>query len=80
MERFTRKTPQRLDTFIYRFSLKESLIFCYILYHKNILVFLHPVKLEKNILRQIVQSAVKMVTLKILSFSEQPGRERVCVY
>ena len=54
--------------------------FATFLYHKNILVFLPPVKLEKNILQQIVQSAVKMMTLKTLSFSEQPGRESVCVY
>ena len=53
--------------------------FAAFLYHKNILVFLPPVKLEKNILQQIVQSAVKMMTLKIFSFSEQPGRERECV-
>ena len=57
--------------------------FATFLYHKSILVFLSPMKLAKNIWPQMVQSAVKMVTLKILSFSEQPGgereRERECV-
>ena len=77
---FTRKTPQRLDTFICRFSLRSLSFFATFLYHKNILVFLRPVKLEKKYCDKSCSLQLKWWLWRFFhSLNSLGERERVCV-